>query len=56
MAAEIMNELKGQSKVGQIVEEVFGSIRTVLSFNGGKYEQQRYENSLSKIAVLSEST
>ena len=41
-----MNELNGQSKVGQIVEEVFSSIRTVLSFNGGKYEQQRYENSL----------
>ena len=36
-----MNELNAQSKVGQIVEEVFSSIRTVLSFNGATYEQKR---------------
>ncbi|CAF4210088.1 unnamed protein product [Rotaria sp. Silwood2] len=41
-----MNELRAYAKAGQIVQEVFSSFRTVLSFNGGKYEQKRYETEL----------
>jgi ABC-type multidrug transport system fused ATPase/permease subunit len=40
-ANETMNELNTYSKAGQIVQEVFSSIRTVLSLNGGKFEQKR---------------
>ena len=41
MTNEETNELMARSGVGQIVEEVFSSLRTVLSFNGAKYEQKR---------------
>ncbi|CAF3374097.1 unnamed protein product [Rotaria sp. Silwood1] len=35
------------SKAGHIVQEVFSSLRTVLSFNGIKFEQKQYEKELS---------
>ena len=41
MSHEETNDLIARSEVGQIVEEVFGSLRTVLSFNGARYEQNR---------------
>jgi hypothetical protein len=41
MADETMVGLRAYAKVGQIVEEVFSSLRTVLSLNGSKYEQKR---------------
>ncbi|CAF1435207.1 unnamed protein product [Rotaria sordida] len=41
-----MNELMTYSKAGQIVQEVFSSLRTVLSLNGSKFEQKRYEKEL----------
>ncbi|CAF3237549.1 unnamed protein product [Rotaria sp. Silwood2] len=34
------------SKAGQIAQEVFSSLRTVLSLNGSKFEQKRYEKEL----------
>ena len=34
-------ELNMYARAGHIVQEVFSSIRTVLSLNGGKFEQQR---------------
>lgn len=37
-----MNELNAYSKAGQIAQEVFSSFRTVLSMNGGSFEQRRY--------------
>jgi methionine aminopeptidase len=40
-AYEAMNELNAYSKAGQIVQEVFGSLRTVLSLNGANFEQKR---------------
>ncbi|CAF5061792.1 unnamed protein product, partial [Rotaria sp. Silwood1] len=43
---EAMNELRAYAKAGQIAQEVFSSLRTVLSFNGSKYEQKRYEREL----------
>ncbi|CAF4958938.1 unnamed protein product, partial [Rotaria sp. Silwood1] len=46
-AKEAMNELKTYSKAGQIVQEVFSSLRTVLSLNGAKFEQRRYERELN---------
>jgi hypothetical protein len=36
-----MSELNTYSRAGQIVQEVFGSLRTVLSLNGGLFEQNR---------------
>ncbi len=36
-----MNVLNSYSKAGQIAEEVFSSIRTVLSLNGSKFEKNR---------------
>ena len=36
-------ELKSYAKAGAIAEEVFSSIRTVLSYNGGAYEAKRSE-------------
>jgi hypothetical protein len=41
IAKETINELKTYSKVGQIVAEVFSSLRTVLSLNGSRYEKKR---------------
>jgi len=40
-AQETLNELNAYSKAGQIVQEVFSSLRTVLSLNGAKFEQMR---------------
>jgi ABC-type multidrug transport system fused ATPase/permease subunit len=40
-ASATMAELDTYSKAGQIVQEVFSSIRTVLSLNGGQFEQKR---------------
>ncbi|CAF1209199.1 unnamed protein product [Rotaria sordida] len=45
-AKETMNELMTYSKAGQIVQEVFSSLRTVLSLNGSKFEQKRYKREL----------
>jgi hypothetical protein len=36
-----MNELRVCSKAEQIAHEVFSSVRTVFSLNGGKFEQRR---------------
>ncbi|CAF1564085.1 unnamed protein product, partial [Adineta steineri] len=47
MASEAINELRTYSKAGQIVQEVFSSLRTVHSLNGSKFEQKRYEKELS---------
>ncbi|CAF1001018.1 unnamed protein product [Rotaria sordida] len=41
-----MKELNTYSKAGRIVQEVFSSLRTVLSLNGSKFEQKRYEREL----------
>ncbi|CAF2853400.1 unnamed protein product [Rotaria sp. Silwood2] len=41
-----MNELNTYAKAAQVVQEVFSSLRTVLSLNGSKYEQKRYEREL----------
>ncbi|CAF1343363.1 unnamed protein product [Rotaria sordida] len=41
-----MNELMTYSKAGQIAQEVFSSLRTVLSLNGSKFEQKRYDREL----------
>jgi hypothetical protein len=41
MANMTMNEFDSYSKAGQIVQEVFSSLRTVLSLNGGEFEQKR---------------
>ncbi|CAF1397738.1 unnamed protein product [Rotaria sordida] len=35
-----MNELNAYAKAGQIVQEVFNSLRTVLSLNGANFEQK----------------
>ncbi|CAF1514394.1 unnamed protein product [Adineta ricciae] len=43
---ETARELESYSKAGQIVQEVFSSLRTVLSLNGAMFEQRRYENEL----------
>ncbi|CAF1325741.1 unnamed protein product [Adineta ricciae] len=42
------NELKTYSEAGQIAQEVFSSFRTVLSLNGVKFEQKRYDNALRR--------
>ncbi|CAF1942165.1 unnamed protein product [Rotaria magnacalcarata] len=44
-------ELKAYAKAGAIAEEVFGSIRTVFSFNGGAYESKRYEKYLRSAKI-----
>ncbi|CAF1262542.1 unnamed protein product [Rotaria sordida] len=46
IAKEANNELRTYSKAGQIIQEVFSSLRTVLSLNGSKFEQKRYEKEL----------
>ncbi|CAF4125410.1 unnamed protein product [Rotaria magnacalcarata] len=45
-AKESKNELDMYSQAGEIVQEVFSSIRTVISLNGGKFEEKRYEKKL----------
>ncbi|CAF4336061.1 unnamed protein product [Rotaria socialis] len=46
IASETLNELVTYSRAGKIVQEVFSSLRTVLSLNGSKFEQTRYEKEL----------
>ncbi|CAF4533187.1 unnamed protein product, partial [Rotaria sp. Silwood2] len=46
MANEVINDLITYSRARQIVQEVFSSVRTVLSLNGSKFEQKRYEKEL----------
>ncbi|CAF1129551.1 unnamed protein product [Rotaria sordida] len=46
IAKEARNELKTYWKAGQIAQEVFSSLRTVLSLNGSKFERKRYEREL----------
>ncbi|CAF0847127.1 unnamed protein product [Adineta steineri] len=46
VAKEAKNELESYSKAGQIVQEVFSSLRTVHSLNGSRFEQQRYNKEL----------
>ncbi|CAF3678455.1 unnamed protein product [Rotaria sp. Silwood1] len=41
-------ELKAYGKAGAIAEEVFSSIRTVLSYNGQEREEKRYEKHLDE--------
>ncbi|CAF1131286.1 unnamed protein product [Rotaria sordida] len=43
---ESRNELDAYSKAGEIVQEVFSSLRSVLSLNGENFEEKRYENEL----------
>ncbi|CAF1396054.1 unnamed protein product [Adineta steineri] len=43
---ETQAQLSTYSKAGQIAQEVFSSLRTVLSFNGSKYQQKQYEKEL----------
>ena len=40
-ANETLIQLNAYAKAGQIIQEVFSSLRTVLSLNGGKFEQKR---------------
>ncbi|CAF0923947.1 unnamed protein product [Rotaria sordida] len=41
-------ELKAYGKAGAIAEEVFSSIRTVLSYNGQEREEKRYQKHLDE--------
>ncbi|CAF4134768.1 unnamed protein product, partial [Adineta steineri] len=43
---ETKKQLSTYSNAGQIAQEVFSSLRTVLSFNGSKYQQKQYEKEL----------
>ncbi|CAF2112611.1 unnamed protein product [Rotaria magnacalcarata] len=43
---ETVYELKSYAEAGQIVQEAFSSLRTVISFNGAKFEQKRYDKEL----------
>ncbi|CAF4096355.1 unnamed protein product [Adineta steineri] len=43
---ETEEQLSTYSKAGQIAQEVFSSLRTVLSFNGSKGQQKQYEKEL----------
>ncbi|CAF2124172.1 unnamed protein product, partial [Rotaria magnacalcarata] len=45
-ANEEIKTLNAYSKAGHIVQEVFSSLRTVLSLNGSKFEKKRYEREL----------
>lgn len=51
VAKEAMHELTVYSQAGQIVEEVFSSIRTVLSLNGSKFEQKRLIDIWKRYAI-----
>ncbi|CAF0845843.1 unnamed protein product [Adineta steineri] len=46
IAKETEEQLNTYSKAGQIAQEVFSSLRTVLSFNGSKYQQKQYDKEL----------
>ncbi|CAF3905152.1 unnamed protein product [Rotaria sp. Silwood1] len=48
-AKESRNELDMYSKAGEVIQEVFSSLRTVLSLNGEKLEVKRYESKLQAI-------
>ncbi|CAF0897167.1 unnamed protein product [Adineta steineri] len=43
---ETKEQLSTYSKAGEIAQEVFSSLRTVLSFNGSKWQQKQYEKEL----------
>ncbi|CAF1148770.1 unnamed protein product, partial [Adineta steineri] len=43
---ETKEQLSTYSKAGQIAQEVFSSLRTVLSFNGSQSQQKQYEKEL----------
>ncbi|CAF1382423.1 unnamed protein product, partial [Adineta steineri] len=43
---ETEEQLSTYSNAGQIAQEVFSSLRTVLSFNGSKWQQKQYEKEL----------
>ncbi|CAF4037744.1 unnamed protein product, partial [Adineta steineri] len=43
---ETKEQLSTYSKAGKIAQEVFSSLRTVLSFNGSKWQQKQYEKEL----------
>ncbi|CAF1039504.1 unnamed protein product, partial [Adineta steineri] len=43
---ETKEQLRTYSKAGQIAQEVFSSLRTVLSFNGSQSQQKKYEKEL----------
>ncbi|CAF0731721.1 unnamed protein product [Adineta steineri] len=43
---ETEEQLSTYSKAGQIAQEVFSSLRTVLSFNGSKWQQKQYDKEL----------
>ncbi|CAF1031428.1 unnamed protein product [Adineta steineri] len=43
---ETEEQLNTYSRAGQIAQEVFSSLRTVLSFNGSKSQQKQYEKEL----------
>ncbi|CAF1168794.1 unnamed protein product [Adineta steineri] len=43
---ETEEQLNTYSKAGQIAQEVFSSLRTVLSFNGSKWQQKQYDKEL----------
>ncbi|CAF3813018.1 unnamed protein product, partial [Adineta steineri] len=43
---ETEEQLSTYSKAEQIAQEVFSSLRTVLSFNGSKYQQKQYDKEL----------
>ncbi|CAF4201074.1 unnamed protein product [Rotaria magnacalcarata] len=43
---ETFNEFNAYSKAGHIAQEVFSSVRTVLSFNGAKFAHQQYTQKL----------
>ncbi|CAF3905306.1 unnamed protein product, partial [Adineta steineri] len=43
---ETKEQLSTYSKAGQIAQEVFSSLRTVLSFNGSQSQQKKYEKEL----------
>jgi hypothetical protein len=44
-------ELKAYGRAGAIAEEVFSSIRTVLSYNGQAREENRYEKYLGEARI-----
>ncbi|CAF1185637.1 unnamed protein product [Rotaria magnacalcarata] len=46
VAKETINQLKAYSKADETAQEVFSSLRTVLSLNGGEFEKKRYQTNL----------
>ncbi|CAF4122324.1 unnamed protein product [Adineta steineri] len=47
-ARATVNEFQSYSKANNVAEEVFGSLRTVISLNGIQFEKNRYENHLNE--------